>query len=105
MCAENIIVEMVKEKGNRQECHEKIRVLSQEAAAMVKQHGKDNDFIERVKKDPYFAPIASRIDELFDAQSFIGRAPSQVKEFIKQEVEPALLPYFEKLSEKAVVLV
>ena len=29
-----------------QECHERIRVLSQEAGAQVKQHGRDNDLVE-----------------------------------------------------------
>jgi len=101
MASEAIIVEMVKEKGNRQECHEKIRVLSQQAAAVVKQEGKDNDFLERVKKDPYFAPIVNRIDDLFNPQAFIGRAPSQVLKFITKEVKPALLPYADKMAVKA----
>jgi len=35
MATENIIMAMVKAGGNRQDCHEKIRVLSQQAAAVV----------------------------------------------------------------------
>ena len=36
--------------GNRQELHELIRVYSHQAAAQVKQHGKENDLLERLKE-------------------------------------------------------
>lgn len=61
-----------------QDCHEKIRVLSQEAAAVVKQEGGDNDLLARVQRDPYFAPILGQLDALLDPKTFIGRAPQQV---------------------------
>ena len=50
--------------ANRQECHEKIRVLSLEAGAVVKQEGKPNDLIARIKNDNYFAPILSELDQV-----------------------------------------
>ncbi|CAF0995331.1 unnamed protein product [Adineta ricciae] len=90
MATENIIMAMVSAGGNRQECHEKIRTLSQKAAERVKMDGLDNDLVERVKADPYFAPIVSKLDVLLDAKTFIGRAPEQVYEFISREVEPVL---------------
>ncbi|CAF1239866.1 unnamed protein product [Adineta steineri] len=52
--------------------------------------GLDNDLVERVKVDPYFAPIVNKLDVLLDAKTFIGRAPEQVYEFISREVEPTL---------------
>jgi len=103
MATENIIMEMVQLGGNRQDCHEKIRVLSHEAAAEVKQFGRDNDLISRVKADPYFQPIINKIDELLKPSSFIGRAPQQVTEFIEEEVNPALQPYANQLDGKAQV--
>ncbi|CAF0800659.1 unnamed protein product [Adineta steineri] len=90
MATENIIMAMVSAGGNRQECHEKIRTLSQKSAERVKLEGLDNDLVERVKNDPYFAPIISKLDVLLDAKTFIGRAPEQVYEFISREVEPTL---------------
>uniref|UniRef100_A0A5F8GET4 Adenylosuccinate lyase n=1 Tax=Monodelphis domestica TaxID=13616 RepID=A0A5F8GET4_MONDO len=57
MATENIIMAVVKAGGSRQDCHERIRVLSQEAAAVVKQEGGDNDLIARIRADPYFGPI------------------------------------------------
>lgn len=61
-----------------QECHEKIRVLSQEAGMVVKEEGKDNDLVERIRSCKYFAPIHNQLDKLLDASTFIGRAPEQV---------------------------
>ncbi|XP_016950770.1 adenylosuccinate lyase [Drosophila biarmipes] len=98
MSTENIIMAMVKAGGDRQVCHEKIRVLSQEAGAQVKQHGKDNDLVDRVRKDPYFAPILEQLDTILDAKTFTGRASDQVGEFVKEEVEPVLARYSDALK-------
>lgn len=93
MSTENIIAAMVKAGGDRQECHEKIRVLSHEAGAQVKQFGKDNDLVERIRNDSYFKPIMNKLDTILDAKTFIGRAPEQVTEFIEEEVNPILKNY------------
>ncbi|XP_050958743.1 adenylosuccinate lyase [Labeo rohita] len=100
MATENIIMAMVKAGGNRQDCHEKIRVLSQQAAAVVKQEGGDNDLIDRVKADPYFTPILGQLDALLDPKTFIGRAPQQVRRFLAEEVRPVLEPYKSKMDVK-----
>ncbi|CAB0002985.1 unnamed protein product [Nesidiocoris tenuis] len=78
MATENIIMAVVQAGGDRQVCHEKIRVLSQEAGAQVKILGKPNDLVERIKKDEYFAAILPQLDKILDPSTFIGRAPSQV---------------------------
>lgn len=98
MSTENIIMAMVKQGGDRQVCHEKIRVLSHEAGAQVKKFGKDNDLVERVKADQYFAPILNQLDTILDASTFIGRCPEQVDEFIQEEVKPVLANYAESLK-------
>ncbi|KAL7731412.1 hypothetical protein ACLKA6_010571 [Drosophila palustris] len=97
MSTENIIMAMVKAGGDRQVCHEKIRVLSQEAGAQVKQHGKDNDLVERVRHDSYFAPILDQLDDILDARTFTGRASDQVDEFLAEEVQPVLEHYADAL--------
>lgn len=99
MATENIIMAMVQAGGDRQVCHEKIRVLSHEAGAQVKQHGKDNDLIDRVKKDSYFAPVIPQLDKILDASTFIGRAPEQVTEFIAEEVDAVVSKYAAVLAE------
>lgn len=50
----------------------------------------ENDLLDRVRADPYFAPIIPELDSLLEPSSFIGRAPEQVDRFIKEWVEPAL---------------
>ncbi len=90
MATENIIMECVKAGGDRQDLHEKIRVLSMEAGRHVKEEGKDNNLIELIKKDKLFDAVRGKLDEILDARKFIGRAPSQVVEFIDNEVKPIL---------------
>lgn len=105
MSAENLIMAMVKKGGDRQVCHEKIRVLSQEAGNQVKQYGKDNDFLDRVRADPYFAPILNDIDGLLDPSTYTGRAAEQVTEFLEEEVKDILERYKDILKdEKSVTL-
>jgi adenylosuccinate lyase len=98
MATENLIMAMVEAGGDRQDVHEKIRVLSHEAAAEVKQHGRDNDLIERVKQDAYFAPIHGQLAALLDPSTFTGRAPEQVEHFLTVEVRPLLAKYAGKLD-------
>ncbi|XP_015274672.1 PREDICTED: adenylosuccinate lyase [Gekko japonicus] len=100
MSTENIIMAMVKAGGNRQDCHEKIRVLSQQAAAVVKQEGGDNDLIARIRADPYFSPIHDQLETLLEPTSFTGRASQQVTRFLKEEVYPVLTPYQSKMGVK-----
>lgn len=100
MAAENVIMAMVKAGGDRQICHEKIRVLSHEAGAEVKQHGRDNDLVERIKKDDYFKPILGQLEHILDAKTFTGRAAEQVEEFVDEEVKPVLEMYKDLQTKK-----
>jgi adenylosuccinate lyase len=61
-----------------------------EAGAVVKGEGKPNDLLERIKKDPKFAAIHSKIDAMIDPSKFVGRAPEQVDDFIAEEIDPIL---------------
>ncbi|KAI7900258.1 adenylosuccinate lyase [Cokeromyces recurvatus] len=101
MATENIIMAMVKKGGDRQECHEQIRVLSHQAAHVVKMEGGENDLIERIKKTNYFEPIWNDLPQLLDPSTFIGRAPEQVDSFLLKHVKPALAPYAEELKKKS----
>lgn len=90
MSTEVILMECVKAGGDRQELHERIRVHSMEASKMVKQYGKDNDLIDRIKKDDAFAAINDKIDSILDPKNFIGRAKEQTVEFIEETIRPIL---------------
>ncbi len=90
MATENIMMECVKAGGNRQELHERIRVLSMEAGRNVKERGGDNNLIDLIKADNMFAAVKDSLGNILDARNFIGRAPSQVVEFISDEIDPIL---------------
>ena len=90
MATENIMMECVKAGGNRQELHERIRVLSMQAGKNVKEEGGENNLIDLIKKDSMFAAVHDKLDTILDAKNFIGRSPMQVEEFIREEINPIL---------------
>lgn len=99
MATENVLMEMVKSAGaNRQECHERIRVLAQLAGNRVKMEGKENNLIELLKNDEFFKPIHDKLDGILNARQFIGRADKQVEEFCEEMVKPILERYRSKLN-------
>ena len=105
MATENIMMECVKQGGNRQELHERIRVLSMEAGKTVKVEGKENNLLELIKQVETFKPVWDKLDEILDAKKFIGRAPSQTVEFIQNEIDPILQKHAAWLGEKGDVRV
>lgn len=105
MATENIIMDCVKEGGDRQELHERIRQLSMEAGKTVKLEGKENNLIELIKADEMFAPVWDKLDAILDAKNFIGRAPQQTEEFIRNEIQPILDRHADLLGEKGEVRV
>lgn len=90
MATEYIIMEEVKAGGDRQEIHEVIRVHSMEASKQVKMEGKENDLIERILNDDSLKFDKSKLKEVLDPKNFIGFAPIQTEEFIKNEVQPII---------------
>jgi adenylosuccinate lyase len=105
MATENIIMALVKKGVSRQDAHEEIRVLSHQAGAEVKQHGRDNDLIDRIRNTEFFKPILGELNGLLNPETFTGRAPEQVEAFYEREVSVALKTYVDagslKLSEAA----
>jgi adenylosuccinate lyase len=90
MATENIIMEGVKRGGDRQELHEKIRVLSMQAGAVVKEEGKPNDLMARIVADGSFGITAEEVPGILNPALYIGRAPQQVADFLAEEVQPVL---------------
>jgi len=98
MATENILIAAVKAGGNRQESHEKIRLHSHAAAAQVKQFGKYNDLINRLRADIAFRKVD--FENVLNPENYIGRAPQQVDEFIKDIVTPIRRKYRSQLDRK-----
>lgn len=100
MATENILMESVKNGGDRQELHEKIRQYSIEAGRRVKEEGLDNNLISLIEADESFYLDREKIKDLMKAENFIGRAPEQVDEFLQEHVYPLLKENLDKLNVK-----
>jgi adenylosuccinate lyase len=96
MATENIMMEAVKLGRDRQDIHEAIRVHSMAAGQVVKQEGKDNDLLDRLKGEPLLAGID--IDAHLDPMAYIGRSVEQTERFIKDVVEPMRERYKDELE-------
>ncbi len=93
MATENIMMQAVKHGGNRQELHERIRVHSVAAGAVVKEQGLPNDLVSRIAGDPIFGLTEEQIRSELDPKAYTGRAPQQVTEFLEECVKPVLEKY------------
>ena len=100
MASENIMMDAVKRGGNRQELHERIRVLSQEAGRNVKDLGLPNNLIDLIAEDPAFGMSREELTAHLEPSRYIGRCPQQVEEFLKEQVAPALAKYQDCLKDE-----
>ena len=83
-------MDAVKAGGDRQEMHEKIRELSMEAGANVKQKGLDNNLLELIAADDAFNMTLEDLQKTMDPSKYVGRSPKQVEEFLAEEINPIL---------------
>lgn len=90
MATENIIMDGVKNGGNRQEYHEQIRVRSMEAGKTVKEEGKENDLLERIASDEFFGLDLEDLKAYMNPSLYVGRSPRQVEVYLRDVVRPIL---------------
>lgn len=90
MATENILMNAVKQGGDRQELHEKIRIHSMESARVVKEQGGKNDLIDRIVGDSEFNVTKEEINAILEPKKFIGRASMQVLEYVNGEIKELL---------------
>ena len=101
MASENIMMDAVKRGGDRQALHERIRVLSQQAGANVKDRGEANNLIDLIAADPAFSMLKrEEITAHLEPSRYIGRCPEQVEAFLEREVKPVLARYPEALNKR-----
>ncbi len=89
MITEHLIMQGVKNGGDRQELHEKIRIHSIKAQQKL-DLGQDNDFIDRLVEDDTIHIDAKEIKELLNPKLYIGRCVEQVDEFIEDYIDKEL---------------
>lgn len=105
MASENILMEAVKKGGDRQALHEKIRQHAIKAANQVKEEGKENDLIDRIKDDNSFSLSEDELKKIVNPLNFIGRANSQVDDFLNEEIYPLLEENKDKIASECEIKV
>jgi adenylosuccinate lyase len=96
MATENLMMEAVKKGRDRQEVHEAIRQHAQAAGWRVKEEGKPNDLIERLRGEPLLAGVD--LDRAMDPMLYVGRSVEQTERFLKEVVEPLRQQYGEAIE-------
>ncbi|KAJ4159545.1 uncharacterized protein LMH87_008443 [Akanthomyces muscarius] len=100
MVTESIIMRLCALGESRQEAHEQIRVLSHQASAVVKNEGKPNDLVDRIKSNEFFKPIWGELDGMLKAELYTGRSADIVDKYCGPggPVDQALAPYREYIK-------
>lgn len=101
MATENIMMDVVKLGGNRQELHERIRQLSMEAGKHVKEEGKENNLLELIAADDTFPMGMEELEESMIPSKYVGRSVYQVEKYLSEVVQPVLDANKELLGVKA----
>ena len=98
MATENIMMDAVKEGGDRQELHEKIRQLSMEAGRNVKVNGLDNNLLDLIAADDTFHLTKEQLQQCMNPERYTGRSKEQVEDFLAEVINPILAQNKEDLG-------
>jgi len=99
LASENILMAAVQNGADRQTAHEAIRSHSHDAARKMKEEGGGSDLLERLKADATFSSLD--FANVLDPHAYVGRAPQQVDEFVRDVVEPIRRRYADRISKPA----
>jgi adenylosuccinate lyase len=88
MATEQLIVRAVRAGSDRQVVHETIRKHSLAAARAIKEGADTNDLLERLSKDKSLGVRLQDLRGAIDPRRFVGRAPEQVDEFLRDVIAP-----------------
>ena len=83
LATENIMMEVAKRGGDRQELHEKIRQHSMAAPARMTE-GERCDLLDRLAADPAFGMTRAELDAVMEPKLYIGRCAQQVERFLAE---------------------
>lgn len=89
MATETLLMHAVERGGDRQELHERLRVLSFAARGQV-EAGAENPLLETIAADPAFRLGREEVEGWIDPRVFTGRSEAQVEDFLREVALPAL---------------
>ncbi|MES2200277.1 MAG: adenylosuccinate lyase [Chlamydiota bacterium] len=87
---EHILTASFNKGQDRQVVHEALRVYSQRVAKKWKEEGIKEDLLKLIAEDPLFDLSHEELQQALHPMHFVGRAPEQVREFLKKEITPVL---------------
>ncbi len=99
MGTEEILMKAVLKGGDRQDLHERIRIYSMESAREVKEFGRPNDLVDRIAEDKGFGFTKEEILDILNPNNLCGRAPKQVEDFLREQVDPVLEKYADLIGD------
>lgn len=88
MATEELILAAVRAGGDRQVAHETIRKHSIAVARELKNGSAENDLLDRLNRDRSFGVPMKDLQGAIDARRFVGRAPEQVDDFLREVITP-----------------
>ncbi len=101
MATENILMQAVKQGGDRQHLHERIRVHSVEAGKRIKLEGGDCDLLARIADDDAFGVTLPELEAMLNPADFVGCAPMQVRAFLDNDVAAVLARYQDERAQES----
>jgi adenylosuccinate lyase len=93
LVTEAVLMRAVKQGGDRQDLHERIRRHAFAASERLKGEDGTNDLVDRITGDAAFGLERTEMDAILDPARHVGRAPEQVDRFLAEFVEPVLAKY------------
>ncbi|KAL0263772.1 UNVERIFIED_CONTAM: hypothetical protein PYX00_011070 [Menopon gallinae] len=92
LLSENILMEHVTNGGDRQEGHERLRVLAMKAFNEMQGGSGVNKLLKYIQEDPFFKIKEETINDMLN-ENLTGFASEQVSNFIQAEVMPIIEKY------------
>jgi adenylosuccinate lyase len=93
LVTERVLIAGVRNGGDRQELHERIRVHAMAARERLDAGSDDNDFFRRVADDSAFGLSTDELTDLSRPEDLVGRSAEQVTRYLRNEVGPVLAGY------------
>lgn len=90
LATEHLLMNCVKEGGDRQELFEKLRHYCTAACEKMKTNGSENTLIDDIVNDAQFKIGREEYLKFMKIEDFIGCAPQQVEEFLSRYIDPKI---------------
>jgi adenylosuccinate lyase len=90
LATEEILMDAVRRGGDRQQLHERLRLLARASSEKRARDGEPADLLVRIANDPAFGLTREEIAAAASPGRLVGRASEQVEIFVREELDPAL---------------